>query len=169
MADTCNAREHVQKSINLLCDEIAKEERATDDKKRIVNNLCEAVGLPCRFAGIDETHQRMRGDEFYGQHLADAVEGAMMVIRGQGRKSETVVGLYEIILACGFVFKTKTEENARRAIYNVMREDARFHRLPNGSYGLTSWYPKRLKDDDPDTESSIGASDGEEATESDSN
>ncbi len=49
----------------------------------------------------------------------------------------------------GYKFETASEENAKTGVRNALRTSSSiFHRLPNGHYGLLSWYPSAKAPDE---------------------
>jgi len=54
--------------------------------------------------------------------------------------------IYTAITSGGFQFETKDEHTALVGLRALLRKrTAFFHKLPNGTYGLTSWYPDAKK------------------------
>jgi hypothetical protein len=51
--------------------------------------------------------------------------------------------IYSALVRGGYKFETKNEENAKRGLRQSLTKNvAQFHKLPNGMFGLTEWYPK---------------------------
>jgi hypothetical protein len=144
------------------------EQRLTDlERKRnalveIINDLRHEDGLPPRppwgggggTAASAEagaaTPTNIRPDTFYGKKLQTAVREYLEMRRaaiGQSNPA-TPREIYNAIVQGGYQFETKDETIALISLRQLMRKrTAFFHKLPNGTYGLTGWYehPKKSK------------------------
>jgi hypothetical protein len=50
--------------------------------------------------------------------------------------------IYDALIQGGYQFETKNEQVALVSLRSNLRKNSRmFHKLPNGQYGLLSWYP----------------------------
>lgn len=136
--------DHVGRSIELLRDEITELERTAAERKCAVNHLCQALGRPVVYAD-EASAPPLRGDEFYGMPLAIAAMKALEWRRRSGQGPASVGELYDLLVRGGFQSRSSSPENARRNLHKVLREDTRFHRLPNQTYGLATWYPHASK------------------------
>src|SRR5438132_8921727 len=69
--------------------------------------------------------------------------------KASGGGAASVETIYQALKAGGYRFDTKNEENARNGVRISLRKNsATFHKLPNGEYGLCSWYG--VKGDKPE-------------------
>jgi hypothetical protein len=155
---------------------IEQLERRLDDLERkgnalveVINDLRSEDGLPPRApfggggagtkAGAGTTH--IKPDTFYGKKMQTAVREYLemrKVAAGGATNPATPREIYAAIVEGGFQFETKDETTALVGLRALLRKRTMFfHKLPNGTYGLTSWYPDAKKpkaaageDDDPD-------------------
>jgi len=136
--------EHVEKTIEIFQAQIHGLESDLTEKKRLVNQLCAAIGQQPIYANVDSVSgaRALRPDEFYGQPLATAIRMVMERRRAMGLGSGSVTDIYDVLVEGGYKFDTKNEENAKRGLYSTLtKSSTTFHKLPNGSYGLLEWYP----------------------------
>jgi hypothetical protein len=97
----------------------------------------------------------IKADTFYGKTIGQAAREYLEMRKASGLGPATPREIYESLMQGGFQFETKVETNALVSLRNTMRKSSRiFHRLPNGQYGLLTWYPnakaQRPSDDDDD-------------------
>lgn len=80
--------------------------------------------------------------DFYGQPLASSLRTILERRKAHGLGPASVNDLFDVLSQGGFQFQTKNDENAKRGVYGALSKNAvTFHKLPNGDYGLTEWYP----------------------------
>jgi hypothetical protein len=137
--------DHVTKTIGELQKVVVKKETELNDAKRTVNNLCKMVGKEPIYQIADTNssvlYDHLTGDEYYGQPLARALTMILESRKLAGSGPATVKEIHERLLRGGYLFESKNDTNAMRGIRISMRKNKKFHRLPNGRYGLTMWYP----------------------------
>ena len=62
--------------------------------------------------------------------------------KSSGLGAATLTEIFTAVQGGGYKFDTKSDENAKIGVGNALRKTSSiFHRLPNGQYGLLSWYP----------------------------
>jgi hypothetical protein len=164
----------VDQVINDLATEITADEAALRKKKETVNTLCGAVGRPPAYtvesaAGTVPT--QIRSDQFYGQPLAGSVRTILEMRRAQNLGAATNREIFDSLTAGGYEFDTKNDDVAQKSLRNSLAKNtALFHKLPNGQFGLLSWYPNVKKQRPaaatPDEEEAMqeAAADEEEAS-----
>src|SRR5437870_11151705 len=148
MSDTLEA------AIDVALAKIAELDSQTAEHKRTVNGLCRLLSRPPMFPDTDPTSNApLRDDEFYGRPLATAVQEVLERRKRAGQGAATVAEIYDTLVRGGFHFSTKNADNAKRNLYTSLQKNMKFHRLPNGSYGLTEWYPnvRKARDDQDST------------------
>lgn len=170
---------------------IEQLERRIDDLERKANVLIEAVnelrqedGLPPRppfgsGGGPSHSsgsggglHKQIKPDTFYGKKLQTAVREYLEMRHhaAGGTDPATPREIYDAITNGGYQFDAKTTDIAMVGLRALLRKrTAFFHKLPNGTYGLTSWYPdakkpKNSPDDDDDGDGETVAAKKETAT-----
>ena len=149
-------RRHLLNVINAMSDDIvntievltarvsAKEDEANKLKK-LVNELCVEAGLDARYPDVPDaggTLGTIRSDQFYGQTLTAAIRNYLERRKASNLGAASVTEIYRSIKDGGYKFETKSEDIARISVANALRKTSSiFHRLPNGHYGLLTWYP----------------------------
>lgn len=128
-----------------LVAEVTTLETELRKKKETVNTLCGVAGRAPAYAIASEeaaVPTNIRPDQFYGQPLASAVRTILDMRKQQNLGAATVNEIYEMLVAGGYQFNTKTEEVARQSLRNSLSKNTvTFHKLPNGRFGLLGWYP----------------------------
>jgi hypothetical protein len=90
----------------------------------------------------------MRRDQFYGVPLATAIREYLQMRRASNLGPATVNDIHAALVSGGFVFETRNEANAKRALYiSLGKNTLMFHKLPSGTdatavFGLKEWYPR---------------------------
>jgi len=131
-------------TIEVLSARVAAKEEEANKLKKLVNELCGEAKIPLRFPVIAESGgvSALRADLFYGMPLTAAIRSYLELRKASHLGAATVVEIYRAIRDGGYKFDTKNEDNARISVGNALRKTSSvFHRLPNGQYGLLSWYP----------------------------
>jgi hypothetical protein len=139
----------VDQVISELAAEITADEASLRKKKETVNTLCGAVGRPPAYAlesAATALPTQIRSDQFYGQPLAGSVRTILEMRRAQNLGAATNREIYDSLMAGGYEFDTKSEDIAQKSLRNSLAKNtALFHKLPNGQFGLLSWYPNVKK------------------------
>jgi hypothetical protein len=85
-------------------------------------------------------------DTFYGQKQTPAMRMYLEMRKAQGLGPATPREIYEAIKSGGYVFEAKDTEVALVGMRALLRTQPNvFHRLPQGTWGLTTWYPDAKK------------------------
>jgi hypothetical protein len=135
--------------------------RRHDDQVRKVNALIEVIndlraedGLPpmepigsgpgrgsqARANGPTQPSQ-IRPDTFYGKRLQTAVRMYLEMRQAANLGPATPREIYDAVVQGGYQFETKDPAIALVGLRAMLRKrTVAFHKLPNGTYGLTSWY-----------------------------
>ncbi|MGT2439018.1 hypothetical protein ACU4GH_28230 [Bradyrhizobium betae] len=136
----------IDDAITEIVADIAKLEAEIREKKTTVNTLC-SVAKREKMYQLDEQLEaaiptRIRPDQFYGQPLASAVRTILEMRKQQNLGAATNNEIYDALIAGGYTFQTKTEDVARASLRNSLSKNTvTFHKLPNGRFGMLSWYP----------------------------
>jgi hypothetical protein len=135
--------DHVERTIEMVQEQIAQLEQQLLEKKRMVNGLSVLAGKPEVYADAESvtTSAVIRPDEFYGQSLTVAAR-EILERRARAKQGAAAVGdIYDVLVAGGYHFKAKNEANAKRTLYQILGKNPDvFHKLPSGHYGLREWY-----------------------------
>jgi hypothetical protein len=151
-------REEFKPAIDTLLLDLADQEKQVMDTKLVINRLCSRAGIDPLFpdaaaatssAGVGS----IRPDSFYGKVLNTAAREYLEMRKAANLGPATPREVYEALVKGGYAPDTKDETNAIIGVRATLRKNSSvFHRLPNGTYGLLSWYPnaKPQRDDDAD-------------------
>jgi hypothetical protein len=135
----------LDQAIDEIIADIGKLEAQIREKKTTVNTLCAVASRPSMYqldASEESTPTRIRPDQFYGQPLASAVRTILEMRRQQDLGAAQVAEIYEALIKGGYQFQAKNDEVARQSLRNSLAKNTvTFHKLPNGRFGLLSWYP----------------------------
>jgi hypothetical protein len=139
----------LDQAIDEIVADIGKLEGQIREKKTTVNTLCGVAGRDAIYQ-LDEPEQqvpnRIRPDQFYGQPLASAVRTILEMRKQQNLGAATNNDIYEALMMGGYTFNTKTDDVARASLRNSLSKNTvTFHKLPNGRFGLLTWYPNAKK------------------------
>jgi hypothetical protein len=137
---------------------LADLERKGNALVEVINDLRQEDGLPPRnpfgSGGVGGGHgdpgsatlTQIKPDTFYGKKLQTAVREFLEMRKLQRLGPATPREIYNAITAGGYRFEAKEEHTALVGLRSLLRKrTAFFHKLPNGTYGLTSWYPDAKK------------------------
>ena len=156
-------------AIEALENKLTDLERKANSLIEVINDLRKEDGLPPRgpFGGGNgggkspngtSTITQIKPDTFYGKKLQTAVREYLEMRKLQNAGPATPREIYDAITLGGFKFEAKDANTAMIGMRALLRKrTAFFHRLPNNTYGLTSWYPdvkkpKAAPEDDGDDE-----------------
>jgi hypothetical protein len=135
----------ISNTIEVLTARVKAKEEEVNKLKRLVNELCAETGADVPYPGMSEKGAKdatIRSDDFYGQTLTAAIRSYLERRKASGLSAASAADIYKAIKAGGYKFDTKNESNARVGVGNALRKTSSiFHRLPNGEYGLLTWYP----------------------------
>ena len=141
--------DHITKTIEDAKKVVAEKENELIEAQKLVNSLCKMAGKPPVYNVSDvsaiTSYEDLKGDEYYGQPLATAITLILDGRKLAGYGPATIRDIYEQLVRGGYLFKTKNEANAMRGIRISMRNNKKFHRLPNGQYCIKSWYPTVIR------------------------
>jgi hypothetical protein len=159
--------EKLNAAIEVLQEDLEKLVREVADRKRMINSLRASMGEPPLFTDVVVEHIGAAGgraDEFYGQPLSTCVRLYLERRKQACAASDILGGLQQ----GGFDFDAagwKEKDRLRILAVTLAKNTKTFHRLPNGTFGLVSWYDaktiaasKRGGDETEDTESTDASS-----------
>jgi hypothetical protein len=140
-------REEFQPAIDALQKDLADLERKVIEAKTTINKLCELAGGTALYPDVGSpsaaTITTIRADTFYGKVLTTAAREYLEMRKVQNLGPATTRDIYDAIISGGFEFETDNANNAMTGMRQTMGKNSSiFHRLPNGNWGLTSWYER---------------------------
>src|SRR6266850_4266874 len=131
-------------TIEVLNGKVRTKEEEANKLKKLVNELCAEAGVDPHYPDIPEAGglSTIRADQFYGQTLTAAIRNYLERRKASNLGAASVVDIFKAVKDGGYKFDTNNEDNAKISVSNTLRKSSSvFHRLPNGQYGLLSWYP----------------------------
>jgi hypothetical protein len=148
-------REELKPAIDALLGDLAEQEKQVVDTKLLINRLCARSGLTPMFpdaaASGSASVGSIRPDSFYGKVLSTAAREYLDMRKNANLGPATPREVYEALVKGGYAPDAKDETTAIISVRATLRKNSSiFHRLPNGTYGLLSWYPnaKPQRDDE---------------------
>ncbi len=138
--------EELQGAIRVLQRKLAEQEKTVANTKRLINQLSVEAGMQPLYLEA-ELHEgsggrAIHGDRFYGQPLSTAVRELLEMRKAGGSGPASVNEIYDALIQGGYQFEAKDEDNSKRGLrISLTKNSVTFHRLPNGKYGLLTWYP----------------------------
>ena len=150
-------REEMKPAIDALLVDLADQEKQVVETKLLINRLCSRSGMELLFpdaaAGATSASvASIRPDSFYGKVLNTAAREYLDMRKSANLGPATPREVHEALVKGGYASDAKDEVTATTIVRNTLRKNSSvFHRLPNGTYGLLSWYPNaKLQRDDED-------------------
>src|ERR1700730_5924795 len=153
-------RDEFKPAIDALVADLREQERRVATTKQMINRLCELSGAPPMFADVSlsdrPTVTGIRSDHFYGKVQTTAAREYLELRHAANQGPAPPREIFDALVAGGFKFDTKNELNAITGLRATLRKNSSiFHKLPNGDYGLLSWYPNAkgpIRSDDEEVE-----------------
>jgi len=139
---------NIQTAIAVLQDRIRSKEEDVIRLKRTVNEMCADAGEEPPYPVIGSADattslSSLRSDQFYGHTIYGAARNYLEMRKNAGMGAASVNEIYAALRTGGFKFEAKDDENAKNGLrVSLRKQSTLFHRLPNGDYGLLTWYPK---------------------------
>jgi hypothetical protein len=153
--------ENIDKMIETLKAKVIEKEKEFNEAKKMANIFCQMFGKPSLYTIEEQSAAvlvgQLRGDEYYGRPLATVITNILETRKMQGAGPATVREIYDQMLGGGYQFEAKDADNSMRGIRISMAKNQKFHKLPNGKWGLAEWYPsiKENKELDKKIEDSV--------------
>jgi hypothetical protein len=124
---------------------IAELQTEITERMKAVNSLRRLRGLPLLYPDQDAAalpgSGSIRSDQWYRKALSTAVREFLEMRSTANLGAASVDEIYSALAQGGFKFDTKDETYAKPALrQSLTKNTAIFHRLPNGDYGLATWY-----------------------------
>lgn len=120
------------------------------NKKQLVNTMCNTVSIPPRYTDTEIPNaigtRGVRQDEYYGRPFSTVAQEYLEGRRGKG--ACTAEEIAKGLEAGGFDFPWKDKDRIRMVAISLAKNSSVFQRLPNGTFGLLSWYPEIQKKKD---------------------
>ena len=132
-------------AIAALQDQLAKDQKAVSETKKMINKLSGLAGQPAPYPDTDESEAisigAIRSDTFYGKKMATVLREYLEMRRSANLGPAETREIYEAVIKGGYQFETTNPTNAMTGMRQLMTKNTnQFHKLPNGAWGLTAWY-----------------------------
>jgi hypothetical protein len=138
---------NLEAAINDLTVKLQNQMNEVSETKRAINVLLRMVGKDP--AWPDENPEQARSvlniepDQYYGRPLATVVQEYLeQRKKATGKQAIDVADILKALEQGGFDFKGWRDNDRLRSLSISLAKNTKvFHRLPNGMFGLLSWYP----------------------------
>lgn len=143
-----------QTALQALEQRLADLERKGNALIEVINDLRQEDGLPplpplgggtgsgSPEGGASLGLGQIQSDTFYGKKLQTAVREYLEMRKAANAGPATPREIHEAITQGGYEFDAKSDDIALVGLRAMLRKRTNFfHKLPNGAYGLTKWYP----------------------------
>jgi uncharacterized phage protein gp47/JayE len=160
-----NTESPFQLAIEELEKELEEMERNASALRATINLLRSKANLPSLSESAGNGHGsegatattgilgQIRPDTFYGKKMGTAAREYLEMRKARNQGPAKPKEIHQAMVAGGFQFDTKDEVVAMVSLRAMLRKNTvMFHKLPNGAYGLRSWYqhvrPSKASSDD---------------------
>lgn len=134
MSDRLNA------AIDELQEQLESQLQEVAETKRVINGLRKRANLPPLYEDVvAEQNGNIRPDQFYGKAFATAAQEYLE----RRKQACSAADVLEGLTKGGFDFRTtswKEDDRLRSVAISLAKNNLKFHKLPNNTFGLTSWY-----------------------------
>jgi hypothetical protein len=165
---------NLEAAIGDLTEKLQKQIDEASETKRAINVLLRMTGKEPMFP--DEAAERVGAtftiepDQYYGRPLATCVQEYLEARKkATGKKAIQVEDILKALEEGGFDFKAqgwRDNDRLRPLSISLAKNTKVFHRLPNGWFGLLSWYPDvAAKKERPEKQITTAAEPDEAASE----
>ncbi len=130
-------------AVTELNKDIKELQEAINKKKQAVNVMYESMGEQPLYEieGEEKINNIIRADQFYGRPFAVVVAEYLKIRKQACNAQEITDGLRK----GGYDFPWKTDDHLRMVAISLSKNSQSFHKLPNSTFGLLSWYPNIKK------------------------
>jgi hypothetical protein len=133
-------------AIEALRGELLDFEKKVAETKAMINRLCVLAESEPLYPDLRTPDKpsltTTRSDQFYGKKQHSAAREYLEMRHAANLGPATPREIYSALVEGGFGFETSNETHAITGLRTTLRKNSSiFHRLPNGQYGLLSWYP----------------------------
>lgn len=162
-------KDHIERTIGDLQAKLRIQEDDVLQTKRLINLLCKEANLDPMYDDTDATSASLfsiRQDQFFGRPLATVIKEYLNMRLAANKGAATVNEIYDTLCRGGYAFQAKNDDNAKRGIQISLGKNRYFMRVPNGSWGLSAWYPSaragKNTNGKPNTDEAASASESAE-------
>jgi hypothetical protein len=167
---------NIEAAIGDLTAKLQQQMNDVSETKKAINVLTKMVGKEPMFP--DEAAEQVGAsfniepDQYYGRPLATCVQEYLEARKkATGKKAIQVEDILAALEQGGFDFKAagwRDSDRLRPLSISLAKNNKVFHRLPNGWFGLLSWYPDVVAKKEPkEKQTTAAAQDASQADEAD--
>ncbi len=144
--------EKLSGAIEALTEQLAEQIQQVAETKKMINALRQRMGQPPMFTDVSVEvvgPVSSRRDLYYGKPMATAAQMYLELRKQACDAQEILTGLEQ----GGFDFASlgwREKDRLRSFAMSLAKNSRTFHRLPNGTFGLLSWYDERTVRRNPD-------------------
>lgn len=135
-----NMSDKLTAAIEELQSHLEQQLAEASDTKKTINALRKRMGLDALYQDVSvEQVGAMRRDQFYGKPLATAAQEYLERRKQACPADEIMKGLEQ----GGFDFDAtpwKEKDRLRMLAISLAKNNVKFHKLPNNTFGLVTWY-----------------------------
>jgi hypothetical protein len=137
-------------AVEALRNQAREQEAELNETKKMINSLLRRMGEDPEFpeAEVGQMQIRMNGtmrpDQYYGKPFATAAQEYLERRKQACSAEEILRGLEQ----GGFDFRAlgwQDKIRARNVAISLAKNNQKFHKLPNNTFGLPAWYPDVAK------------------------
>jgi hypothetical protein len=117
--------------------------QTVSETKKLINMLLKTMGKPPQYSDVGESSGIIRKDQFYGKPLATVAQEYLEMRKQACPAEEIMRGLEE----GGFDFAAtgwKPKDYLRMLAISLAKNNVKFHKLPNNTFGLLAWYDQAV-------------------------
>lgn len=141
--------DRISPAIDALQQRLHQQILDVTETKKAINMLCKATGQEPMYRDVEPESiaGSQRRDRYYGKPLATVAQ-QFLEARGEACTPEEI---FQGLKAGAFDFKAQEwggndKDWIRNLSISLAKNTKAFHRLPNGTFGLLTWYPDVVTD-----------------------
>jgi hypothetical protein len=137
-------QERLAPAVEELLEQLRVQQEDVADTKKAINLLCKRMGKDPMFADVaveQTTFGPLRPDQYYGRPLSTVAQ-EFLERRKQACPAEEIM---RGLIQGGYDFKAlnwQEKDWLRLFAISLAKNSKTFHKLPNGTFGLGTWYPE---------------------------
>ncbi len=143
---TADMKTELSPAVEALRNQLQDQMAEVNETKKMINSLLKRMGEEAEFqeAETGQMHIRLNGasrpDQYYGKPFATAAQEYLERRKQACSAEEIQKGLEH----GGFDFRVlgwKEKTRVRNVAISLAKNNVKFHKLPNNTFGLLAWYP----------------------------
>src|SRR5882724_708137 len=142
-------------AVEALRNQLREQLEEVTETKKMINSLLKRMGEEPEFTDVESGQLPLRGalrpDQYYGKPFATAAQEYLERRKQACSADEIMKGLEQ----GGFDFKAagwRHDDRLRSIAISLAKNNTKFHKLPNNTFGMLAWYPGVAADKNGDGE-----------------